>query len=217
MNPLQFIKDVAGKRVLYVMATEHEYGAGLQERFRPFRTGVGPVEAAAQLAAALACCGSGEGLPDLLVSLGSAGSRTLEQGEVYQVSSVGYRDMDATALGIAKGETPFLGLPAILPLSLQIPGVPGASLSTGGNIVSGEAYGGIEADLVDMETYAHLRAAMLFDVPLVGLRGVSDGAEELRHFDDWARLLPVLDERLAEAVDLLEAAIEAGRLQPWSS
>ena len=206
------LKSVATKRVLYVMATEQEYGVALKDRLTPFRTGVGPVEAAAHLAAALASClGIGQ-RPDLIVSLGSAGSRTLEQGEVFQVSSVAYRDMDASALGFGKGETPFLGLPAILPLEIHISGIPTATLSTGANIVSGSAYDEIEADLVDMETYAHLRAAMLFDIPLVGLRGVSDGKEELRHFEDWTRLLPLLDEKLAKAVDRLESAIRNGEL-----
>ena len=34
--------------------------------------------------------------PDLVVSLGSAGSRTLEQTEIYQAVSVSYRDIDAS-------------------------------------------------------------------------------------------------------------------------
>jgi predicted 5'-methylthioadenosine/S-adenosylhomocysteine nucleosidase len=61
--------------------------------------------------------------------------------------------MDASPLGFPKGETPFLGLPATLPLPLRIPGIPEATLSTGGNIISGVA-GTIAEDMVDMETYA---------------------------------------------------------------
>ena len=77
-------------------------------------------------------------LPDLVVSLGSAGSRKLVRTEVYQVSSVIYRDMDATAFGFEKGTTPYLDLPATLPLPLRIPGVKKASISTGGTIIAGE-------------------------------------------------------------------------------
>src|SRR5690606_35776318 len=110
--------------------------------------------------------------PALIVSLGSAGSRVLEQTEVYQVASVSYRDMDASALGFAPGITPFLDLPARLDMPLGVPGLKRASLSTGANLVSGVAYDGIDADMVDMETYAHLRAAMHFGIPLIGLRGI---------------------------------------------
>jgi adenosylhomocysteine nucleosidase len=63
-----------------------------------------------------------------------------------------------------------------------------------------------------METFAILRACMAFDVPLIGLRGVSDGAADLHHYDDWTQYLHVIDEKLAEAVDRVEAALEGGLL-----
>ncbi len=193
--------------VLFVMAAEQEYGPHLRARFRPLMTGVGPVEAGIVAGGALAILAARGTLPDLVVSLGSAGSRTLEQAAVYQASSVSYRDMDASALGVPKGETPFLGLPPALPLPLTIPGIPSATLSTGANIVSGAAYDTIEAEMVDMETYAALRACQRFSVPLVGLRGISDGAQELRHVDNWTEYLHIIDEKLAEAVDKLESML----------
>ena len=118
--------------------------------------------------------------------------------------------MDASPLGFAKGVTPFLDQPATLELPLRIPGVREASLSTGANIVSGSAYDAIAADMVDMESYACLRACMRFDVPLVVLRGISDGKTELHHIDDWTEYLHVIDERLATAVDRLGEAIAQG-------
>ncbi|TCD13318.1 5'-methylthioadenosine/S-adenosylhomocysteine nucleosidase [Oricola cellulosilytica] len=201
------MKTVAGARILYVMAADAEYGDHLKSRFMPLICGVGPVEAAVNVTRALA--GS---RPDIVFSLGSAGSRTLEQAEVYQIAGVGYRDMDASPLGFEKGRTPFLDLPAEVALPFSIDGIPSARLSTGANIVSGAAYDGIDADMVDMETFAILRACMTFDVPLVGLRGVSDGAADLHHFDDWTQYLHVIDEKLAAAVDLVEAAMRDGLL-----
>ncbi|MDE0946609.1 MAG: 5'-methylthioadenosine/S-adenosylhomocysteine nucleosidase, partial [Sphingobium sp.] len=39
-------ETVSGKRLLFVMAADAEYGAHLRARFTPLMTGVGPVEAA---------------------------------------------------------------------------------------------------------------------------------------------------------------------------
>lgn len=200
---------IAGVPVLFVMAAEAEYGPALRARITPLMTGVGPVEGAVALTAALAGM---RRRPGLIVSLGSAGSRALAQARVYQVSGVAYRDMDASALGFDRGRTPFLDLPARIDLPHRIPGLPAASLSTGANIVSGPAYDRIAEDMVDMETFAHLRAAQRFGIPLIGLRGISDGAEDLRQLADWTQYLHVIDERLAEAVDMLRDAIGGGKL-----
>ncbi|QFY62112.1 5'-methylthioadenosine/S-adenosylhomocysteine nucleosidase [Rhizobium grahamii] len=204
------LKSVAGKSILFVMAAEAEYGPFLRSRFEPLMTGVGPVEAAVVLTRALSGLDQQGDMPQLVVSLGSAGSAKLEQTEVYQVSSVSYRDMDASPLGFEKGRTPFLDLPATIDLPLRIPGIPEASLSTGGNVVSGQAYNGIGADMVDMETFAVLRACQAYKLPLIGLRGISDGVEELQHISGWTEYLHVIDRKLSYAVDSLFTALEDG-------
>ncbi len=204
------LKSVAGKSILFVMAAEAEYGPFLRSRFEPLMTGVGPVEAAIIVTRALAQLAQADELPDLVVSLGSAGSAKLEQTEVYQATSVSYRDMDASPLGFEKGRTPFLDLPATIDLPLRIPGIPEASLSTGGNVVSGQAYNGIAADMVDMETFAILRACQAYELPLIGLRGISDGVEELQHMSGWTEYLHVIDRKLSYAVDSLFTALEDG-------
>ena len=204
---VELMKTVGNARILYVMAADPEYGPHLKARFEPLICGVGPVEAAVNVTRALAA-----GRPDVVVSLGSAGSRSLEQAEVFQVASVSYRDMDPSPLGFEKGRTPFLDLPAEVDLPHRIEGLPSVRLSTGGAIVSGAAYDLIDADMVDMETFAVLRACMAHDVPLIGLRGVSDGAADLHHYDDWTQYLHVIDEKLADAVDRVEAALEGDLL-----
>ncbi|WP_337268078.1 5'-methylthioadenosine/S-adenosylhomocysteine nucleosidase [Oryzifoliimicrobium ureilyticus] len=204
------LKSVAGKSILFVMAAEAEYGPFQRSRFDPLFTGVGPVEAAVSLTRTLTTLDSAGDLPQLVVSLGSAGSPKLEQTEVYQVSSISYRDMDASPIGFEKGKTPFLDLPAVVELPLRIPAMPTASLSTGANIVSGDAYSSIDADMVDMESFAVLRACQSFDLPLIGLRGISDGAKELRQISDWTEYLHVIDRKLAYAVDSLLTALEDG-------
>ncbi|MBP1857995.1 5'-methylthioadenosine/S-adenosylhomocysteine nucleosidase [Rhizobium herbae] len=206
------LKPVAGKTLLYVMAVDAEYGVHLRERISPLMTGVGPVEAAVTLTRTLAELQGRGNLPDLVVSLGSAGSAKLEQAEVYQATSVAYRDMDASPLGFEKGATPFLDLPVTVDLPLRIPGVKTASLSTGANIVSGATYETIAADMVEMETFAVLRACQSFGIPLIGLRGISDGKAELKHVSDWTEYLHVIDEKLAAAVDALEKAVASGEI-----
>lgn len=196
--------------VLFVMATEQEYGAELRKRIHPLVTGVGPVEAAAATSAALGELKAEAALPDLVFSLGSAGSKKLEHAEVYQLASVRYRDMDCTPLGFDRGQVPFLDEPAVVPLSLRIPDVPAASIATGASIVSGAMYDAIDADMVDMESYAVYRAARRFAVPVIGLRGITDGKSELSRYEDWADYLEIVDHKLAAGIDKFFAAVESG-------
>ena len=192
------------KRALFVMAAEPEYGPHLRARFVPLITGIGPVEAALHVGVALARLEAAGNLPDLIVCLGSAGSRRCALGSIHQIGSVSWRDMDASALGVEPGVVPYLDEPKELPLETPLD-LPVATLSSGGDVVSGDQWDRVSADMVDMETYAVARAARTFGVPLVGLRGVSDGPGELAGAHDWHKLLGYLDGELAKAVDLLAA------------
>lgn len=196
--------------VLFVMATEQEYGPDLKQRIAPLVTGVGPVEAASVTAATLAELKAANALPDVVFSLGSAGSRNLEHAEVYQLSSVCYRDMDCTPLGFPRGLVPFLNEPAVIEIPHRIPDVPVASIATGASIVSGAMYDAIEADMVDMESYAVYRAAKRFGIPVIGLRGITDGKSELSKYEDWADYLHIVDHKLAVDIDKFFAAVESG-------
>lgn len=197
-------------KALFIMAAEPEYGPHLQARFKPLITGIGPVEGAVVATHALADLRASGDLPDVVISIGSAGSAKLRKTDIYQITSVGYRDMDASPLGFEKGRTPLLDLPAELPLPLRVSGVPEATLSTGANIVHGAAYDAIAADMVDMETFAILRTCHRFDVPLIALRGVSDGDSELSDVSDWTEYLHIIDEKLAVIVDDMAEALAKG-------
>lgn len=202
------LKSVGRHRLLYVMATTQEYGERLKALIKPLITGVGPVEAATVTTRALTGLAERRALPTLVVSLGSAGSRSLEQTKVYQASSVAYRDMDASPFGFEKGVTPFLDKPATLPLKTPVPDLETATLSTGADIITGAAYDAIAEDMVDMETYAVLRACNLFNLPLVALRGISDGRDDVDHIDVWTRYLHIVDQNLADAVFRLEGTLQ---------
>ena len=195
------------------MAADAEYGEHLKKLFTPLMTGVGPVEASISLTRALGEATAAGTPPDLVVSLGSAGSRRLKRTEVYQVTSVTYRDMNASAFGFEKGVTPFLDLPATQMLPIRIPGIEEATISTGGTIIAGAVFDTIPEDMVDMETFACLRVCQTFGVPLIGLRGISDGDGDVNHIGDWLEYLHIVDEKLADAVRKLEAAIADGRIR----
>jgi adenosylhomocysteine nucleosidase len=202
------VEDVAGVRILYVMATRHEYTRSLAAAIAPLITGVGPVEGGVALSAVLGALGSAGQLPDLVVTLGSAGSNKLEHAGIYQASSVSYRDMDCTALGFRRGETPFSTEPSVFQLGPAIPGLRQATLSSGANIVSHAAYDAIDADMVDMETYAYARAGRFFDRPLIALRGISDGRTPLSgELRDWTDALGQIGESLASALETLRGVL----------
>ena len=59
------LERYGGVSVLCVMAAPAEYGARLRARIQPLFVGVGPVEAAVALTAALARLEAADGLPDL--------------------------------------------------------------------------------------------------------------------------------------------------------
>ncbi|HWQ87314.1 5'-methylthioadenosine/S-adenosylhomocysteine nucleosidase [Brevundimonas sp.] len=202
------------KTALCVMAAEPEYGPALRARIRPLITGVGPVESAAAVAHALAELQAEGALPDLIVSLGSAGSRTLDHARVYRIASVSYRDMDASVLGFPRGETPFPRIPAILPLAEGPATLPTARLATGASVVSGAAYDAVDADMVDMETFAVVRAAARFRMPVMGLRGVSDGRSDLSALQHWTDALAEVDQALAQALDLLHDHFPPAATEP---
>jgi adenosylhomocysteine nucleosidase len=202
--------DVAA---LVVMATDHEYGEHLKKLgIKPLITGLGPVQAAIALTHALVTLAHAGRRPDVIINLGSAGSATLEQGAVYRVSHSSYRDMDASAFGFPKGQTPFSPHPVTVEAAAILPGVPCASCSTGANVISDHASHG--ADLADMEYAALNEVAMKFGIALIGFKGVSDGAKPLTgELTQWTELLPVIDRKLADAVGELKARIARGEIR----
>jgi adenosylhomocysteine nucleosidase len=212
-DPASLLTPLAGRRILFVMATEQEFGPELRKAICALMTGVGPVEAAIHTAEVLGALRDRDRLPDLVVSLGSAGSRTLEHAAVYQAASVSYRDMDASPLGFARGVTPFLGEPATVPIDHRLSGISAATLSTGAEIISGARYDTIDTDMVDMETYAVLRAAQRVGLPMIGLRGISDGRSALTGLTDWTATLGEIDAQLAAAVRTLEADLQSGHVR----
>ena len=202
-----------GVTALVVMATDLEYGAHLKALgIKPLITGLGPVQAAMNLTHALGELTRAHRRPDLILNLGSAGSSTLEQGAVYRVSHSSYRDMDASAFGFPRGQTPFSPHPVTVQAPAVMPEFPCASCSTGANVISDHASTG--ADLADMEYAALNEVAMKFGIALIGFKGISDGARPLNgELTEWTALLPVIDRNLAAAVNELLMRLGQGELK----
>jgi adenosylhomocysteine nucleosidase len=193
------------------MATKQEYTPALAAMITPLITGVGPVEGGVSLAGALGRLAAQGEAPEVVVALGSAGSRSLDHAGIYQAASVSYRDMDCSALGFPRGVTPFLDERPVIDLGPPIAGLRPARLSSGGGIISGADYDAIDADMVDMETYSFARAARHFGARLIVLRGISDGRAPLSgQITDWTHTLEEIGEGLATALRQVHQAIEAG-------
>lgn len=203
-----------GISALVVMATENEYGMQLKKLgIKPLITGVGPVHAASELTHALGelSRASPPRRPDVIINLGSAGSATLEQGQVFRVSQCNYRDMDASAFGFPKGQTPFSPHPPITEAAAIMQDFPSASCSTGANVVSDHS--GTGADMAEMEYFAFNEVAMKFGIALIGFKGISDGKKPLSgKLTDWTELLPVIDGNLAQAVTQLKTLLAEGKI-----
>ena len=186
-----------------LMAATAEFGdhmklAGIDPTF----IGVGPIEASYNATKSIMLAIGEDKKPDIIFSVGSAGSSTLDQSKLYQIKSVSYRDMNASAFGFEKGVTPFVDYPASFEMPCLFSDIPKASLSTGADIInaqgtSGRSFNDIDSDAVDMETYAVKRICDGFNIPMIGLRGISDGQDPSEGYKTWEEYLHIIDKHLA--------------------
>ncbi len=196
--------EIGGLNILILAAVKAEIGKACERSgINPFFIGVGPIEATLNVTRYLEKLSRENTLPDVIFSVGSAGSAKLAQGALFQINAVSYRDMDASAFGFSVGETPFSDFPARVGLPVATPDFPAASLSSGGAIITkngsaGKNFNDLTEDMADMETYAVARTVTAFNIPLFGLRGVSDGAEDPEGIATWEKYLSVIDEKIAE-------------------
>ena len=205
--------DIDNISILAVMATDNEHIGKLKDLCPdPFITGVGPINAATALTHYLTS--HEPTLPDLILCIGSAGSFTLEQGEIYQASRIRSNVVNAQAIGFDQGATPFCTMPDTFKSSIDLPHLPKASLQTSGEFISGgaDAFKQVKADMADMESYAVECVAARFGITTIHMRGVSDGKEESKKFEDWTALLESLGEKLGDAAEQLFSMIRDGSI-----
>ena len=96
------INNITYKNPLFVFALEKEAGTEFSQKNVAF-VGVGKINATYNLLKAIQ-----KHQPDLIINLGTAGSTEFNKGSVVCCTEFIQRDMEVTALGFQKFETPFL-------------------------------------------------------------------------------------------------------------
>jgi nucleoside phosphorylase len=177
--------------LLVVAATERELGA-VERAAGETATlvcGIGPVEAAAHTAAALAAT-----RPDALLHVGLAGARGLEPPAVVIGSEAVYEDADSPL--VVSRVPPDPGLLGAARRAL--PDAPVLAIGTSARV------GGTRSCTVEaMEGFSVLRAAALAGVPALEVRAISNDVDEpdrarWRFEDALAALADALPRLLAE-------------------
>lgn len=157
-------------------------------------TGVGKVNAAFHLASELARRDCSQ---LCVVNAGSAGSHVFPAGEVYCATRFFERDMDATALGFALGQTPFES-DIVLESGLALPGLSQATCYTGDSFVTCR-HPTLAFELIDMEAYALAKVCHRLRIPFASLKFVTDGADG-QAAGDWNSAVVMAARRLHDAL-----------------
>ena len=139
-----------------------------------------------------------EDRPDMVINLGTAGSRKHAGGSVVNPTQFVQRDMDVTVLGFEKFQTPFSDDPKILNYGQRLEHLPGGICGSGDNFDASEAAN--DFDVVDMEAYALALICKRENIPFVCLKYVSDGADGNAN-EDWNVALHRAAEKLKKALE----------------
>jgi adenosylhomocysteine nucleosidase len=174
--------------VLLVMALEVEARQLLGKvASEVLLTGVGKVNAAYRLTQAIARRSAEGRRPELVLNLGTAGSRTLITGQAITCHRFLQNDMDARGLGFELGQTPFDELALALEFPPLFDDLPAGTCASADRFDTGHQ--GLECDAVDMEAYALARVCALEGLRFGCVKYITDGADHAAAAD-WASSLP---------------------------
>lgn len=162
---------------LFVFALDSEAGQVFNDKNKLI-TGIGKVNAAMELTKEIY-----RNRPQLIVNLGSAGSRSFHKGDVVCCTRFIQRDMDVRGLGFSLYETPLSGVPPVLEYGLKHAGLPEGICGSGDSFEMNHSE--TVYNIVDMEAYPLALIAMKERIPFLCLKYISDDAGS-DAADDWA-------------------------------
>ncbi len=156
-------------------------------------TGVGKVNAAYALSTHIA-----KNNPQMIINMGTAGSRKHAGGTVINPTQFVQRDMDVTALGFEKYKTPFSDDPVVIEHGQRFEGLDTGVCGSGDDFATGEEAASF--DCVDMEAYALSLICQRGDLPFACLKFISDGADDGADVD-WNESLKTAAKALRKVLE----------------
>lgn len=154
---------------LLVFALESEAGREF-EAFDKIFVGVGKINATYHLLK-----GIEKYQPDLIINLGTAGSTVFDRGSVICCTEFIQRDMEVTALGFQKFETPFSDDPVVLKYGIEVPCLPKGICGSGDQFET--EHQNHKYNVIEMEAFALATVAKNEKIPFLCLKYISDGAD----------------------------------------
>ena len=177
---------------LLVFAMEQE-SQDVFEDYQVLHTGIGKVNATYALTKYIL----DQQRPELVVNMGTAGSRKHAGGTIINPTSFVQRDMDVTPLGFEAYQTPFSSDPVCIVYGNVSQNLVQGICGTGDNFDTSEAAASF--DVVDMEAYALALVCQREGIPFFCLKYISDGADGDAH-EDFMTALHHTAETLREAL-----------------
>lgn len=170
------INEIEYQNPLLVFALEME----AQEEFSDFNTlytGVGKINATYNLTKAIH-----RHQPDVVINLGTAGSTAYNKGAVVCCNQFIQRDMEVTAMGFQKFETPFSTDEIILEYGIQVDHLPKGICGSGDQFEMEHL--NPEYNVIEMEAFALAKVCKEEQTPFLCLKYISDGADG-NAVEDW--------------------------------
>lgn len=164
------------KNVLLAFAMKEEAADAFQD-YNCIFTGVGKVNATHALMKGIA-----QFQPEMIINLGTAGSTTFNRGTVVCCTNFIQRDMEVSALGFEKFQTPFESIPIVLNNGIEVENLPQGTCGSGDQFEM--EHTNSEYQVIEMEAYALAKVALIENIPFLCLKYISDGADG-NAVDDW--------------------------------
>ncbi len=186
-------------KILTVFALQEETQGLFDQSFNDNKiiyTGVGKVNASYHLTKEI-----GINRPDIIINIGTAGSKVFNYGEIVLCEKFIQRDMIATVFGYEPFVTPSDSIPQILEYPsgfvrhFENYGICGTGDTFETNIVGDELY-----NVVDMEGFALAKVAFLEKIPFICIKFISDGADNNAP-QSWSECLVIGAKKMREAYD----------------